>query len=233
LTLAAPGLRRLDAATAGVELWLVDVDAQPERGDDGLSADECERAARFVFERDRRRYRAAHRVLRVLLAERIGPAAREPFQLGPHGRPSLRCHRGIDFNLSHSDRWALVGLCDTAAIGVDIEVVRAIDGLDALTAQNFTAAEQSELMAIPQVQRLGTFLGGWTRKEACLKAVGSGLSIAPETIDVGMSSRDRSTSIAVGSTRWEITVQSLIIDASVRAAVAFATRPTPLDLESR
>ena len=71
-------------------------------------------------------------------------------------------------------------------IGVDVEALRVVDDALALAERNFSAAECAALASAPPVHRDLAFLQIWTRKEACLKAIGSGLSIAPETFDVGL-----------------------------------------------
>ncbi|MDB5828206.1 MAG: hypothetical protein JWQ73_2426, partial [Variovorax sp.] len=76
---------------AACRLWHVDLDdAAATDARDCLSADESTRAARFVFERDRRRYVAAHIALRQTLSVATGvPAAALAFDVGAFGKPSL------------------------------------------------------------------------------------------------------------------------------------------------
>ena len=129
-------LRRLRAKPLGIDLWLADLDALPSDPGAWLSAPEHARAARFVFQHDRLRYTAAHRVLRQLLADQYGVPAAVPFEIGANDKPHLGATAPCRFNLSHSGRWALIGLRGGAAeIGVDIESLRPMDGIDALAAQ--------------------------------------------------------------------------------------------------
>ena len=98
--------------------------------------------------------------------------------------------------------------------------------VSALAAMNFTRAEQAELAMAPQDMRDRMFLSGWTRKEACLKALGSGLSIAPSTFECGLAARDARVFIPVSAFRAEIDVQSIDVDAGHMAAVALM-HPAP------
>lgn len=195
-------------------LWLIDLRTSP--GPDALaclSARERERAARFVFERDRRRYLGAHCGLRQLLSGRTGitPSALD-FREGPHGKPSVvpdsEVDRACAFNLSHSEDVALVAMADAGEIGVDVEMLRPLPDAMALARQNFSASECDELAATPPETQSLAFLRGWTRKEACLKAIGSGLSIAPGIFTAGLDAAPRSVRIDIPGGRVSVRVHS-------------------------
>ena len=183
---------------APFELWLVDLGSLPASQQLAwLSDAEHERAARFVFERDRRRYLAAHCALRQLLSARTGrPAAALEFSEGPFGKPSLPHEPSCAFNMSHSADVALVTMADAGEIGVDVEMLRPMPDAPALARQNFSASECAELAAARIEDQALAFLAGWTRKEACLKAIGSGLSIAPNIFTAGLAMQPRSVEIA-------------------------------------
>jgi 4'-phosphopantetheinyl transferase len=206
-----------------VRLWRVDLGHAP---DDAvvatLSAAERARAARFVFERDRRRYLAAHVALRGLLAEASGIAAFElVFNEGPFGKPRLPDPAAPSFNLSHSGDVALIGIGPPGVdIGVDIEVRRTMSDALELAERHFAPAEIEALRATPPDQRDHAFLCGWTRKEACLKAIGSGLSIAPHTFDAGIDTEARTVSIATPDGAAIVRVISLPDDTDIVTAIA-------------
>jgi 4'-phosphopantetheinyl transferase len=68
-----------------------------------LSPDERARATRFIHDRHRRRFVIARARLRELLGERLEvPPQSISFDSGPAGKPALRRHRHLRFNLSHS-----------------------------------------------------------------------------------------------------------------------------------
>ncbi|HSX91438.1 MAG TPA: 4'-phosphopantetheinyl transferase superfamily protein [Hydrogenophaga sp.] len=211
----------------GIELWLVDLQAPAREREapapgDWLDEAERSRAARFHFERDAHRYRASHTALRHLLAQRTGvaPAALR-FAAGRHDKPQLDLPGAPAFNMSHSGRWALIGIGGQAPIGVDIEAPREMDDLMALAERNFTASECAELLALPEAGRLRAFLRCWTRKEACLKAVGSGLSIEPGLFEAGTTPERRTTTLPVSGQACEVTVVSVDVDCEALAAVAW------------
>ena len=222
-------LRPLPAAS-GVDLWLVDLAAPATSAALAtLSEHERSRAARFVFEQDRRRYQVAHGVLRSLLGERLGEAPGDIALLyGPHEKPAVAAHYGCAFNLSHSGDLALIGIARDlpggAEIGIDIEELRAVSDASALARANFTRAEQDELARVAPAQRDRLFLSGWTRKEACLKAAGTGLSVAPATFECGLAPRRAQTRVATLAGVVEIEVDSIDIGPRGVAALAVTTR---------
>nr|WP_165360928.1 4'-phosphopantetheinyl transferase superfamily protein [Candidatus Chloroploca sp. Khr17] len=156
-----------------------------------LSSDEIERARRFVFERDRRRYVAARGVLRLLLAGYTPYAAGDlVFRYTPEGKPSLVQPGDIatlTFNLSHSDAWAVYGFTRQGRIGIDIEYCRALNDLRQLATSIFSEQELAALDAVPVSRRQAAFYAGWTRKEAFVKALGAGLSYSLQSFDVSLT----------------------------------------------
>jgi 4'-phosphopantetheinyl transferase len=88
-----------------------------------LSPDEVERASRFIFERDRRRYVAARGQLRQLLGGYIGVAPEAlSFAYGQYGKPRLADpSASVEFNLAHSAALAVVAVAHGAIVGVDVE----------------------------------------------------------------------------------------------------------------
>ncbi|MBI4995368.1 MAG: 4'-phosphopantetheinyl transferase superfamily protein [Rhodocyclales bacterium] len=145
-----------------------------------LSADERARAARFVFERDRRRFESGRGLVRAVLGAYLG---REPatlrFDYGTAGKPELvhdDHEHNVAFNVSHSQAWGLVGVTGLGPIGVDLEIVRNIADIDDIARQNFSSGEIEALLAMPEPDRLGAFIRCWTCKEAYVKALGAGLS---------------------------------------------------------
>lgn len=142
-----------------------------------LSADEIERADRFLQEGDRRRFAAARGILRRLLGKYLGRQAFElQFVYGKKGKPAL-AEGGLSFSLSHCEDRALYAFARERELGVDLEVPR--PGLDAigLASRFFSAQEAERLSALPPGEREASFYRHWTRKEAYSKALGEGLAL--------------------------------------------------------
>lgn len=158
-----------------------------------LDATERARAARFRFERHRRRYSVARARLRELLAERLGAAPESiAFARGEHGKPSLAepfARSGWRFNLSHCGELALYAFSRRGELGVDVEAVRELAEADAIAAQLFTRSELEGYRALRPHERPLGFFTRWTRKEAFAKALGRGLSLPLGSIDVSAAPR--------------------------------------------
>ena len=149
-----------------------------QRAAECLSPGERARADRFAFQRDRKRFVAARAGLRGLLASRLGclPEAVE-IVTGIHGKPALSGRHGSDlrFNVSHCGDLVVYALAHGREVGVNVEALREDFDGDEIAARCFTAAEYSELRALPQAMRPLGFFNGWTRKEAFVKALALGL----------------------------------------------------------
>jgi 4'-phosphopantetheinyl transferase len=220
-------IRRLPQTPFGAEFWLVDLSERPCATElSTLCAAEHDAAARFVFDVHRRRYQAAHVALRHLLADTldVAPDSLE-FLTGAHGKPALQAGFDCSFNMSHCEDWGLIGVrrgMGGIELGVDIEIVREVRDAAELAQRHFTASEQRELAECAADARDKLFLCGWTRKEACLKAVGSGLSIAPSTFGCGISPGFARTCIptSVDGASVDVEVDSLDVGGGRVAAVA-------------
>jgi len=206
-----PAWSRVIATSGDAVIWLADLDAA-DSGDDAvaiLSEDERVRAARFVFDVHRRRFIACRAWLRARLAERLGrPATSLRFQYGPVGKPALAGGETLRFNVSHSDRYALLAMADGAEVGVDIERLRPLSDMNALAERVFSAAERAALAAVPADRRVDAFFAGWTRKEAYIKARGEGIGLLG-AIEVALTPGDAPRLIRVAGQPDELQRWSL------------------------
>jgi len=147
-----------------------------------LSKDERQRAARFAFSDDRRRFVVTRGCLRHILGCfcRL-PASSVRFDYAPLGKPSLALETTtlpVHFNVSHSRDLALIAMAFDRPLGVDLEALRPVPDGVTISSRYFTAVEaESIATAAPQERDLAFFLC-WTRKEAFSKALGDGLSLA-------------------------------------------------------
>ncbi|MGC3998928.1 MAG: 4'-phosphopantetheinyl transferase superfamily protein [Anaeromyxobacter sp.] len=170
---ALAGAATLLRAVAGADVWRIDLDAEVEGAASLLDEAERVRAARFVFERDRRRFVTGRAALRTVLAACAGvSAAGLSFHHGPHGKPSLP--GGPPFSFSHSQGCGLLAVGGGRELGVDVERIRTVPEAAEIARSVFDAAEQAAWAAAGGDAGAG-FLRLWTRKEAALKAMGVGL----------------------------------------------------------
>jgi 4'-phosphopantetheinyl transferase len=180
---------RLAGTPGGAEIWLADLDAA-DAGESALavlSDDEQARARRFVFDVHRHRFIACRAALRARLAERLGcDAGSLRFEYGPVGKPALAGGGTLRFNVSHSDRYALLALGDRVEVGVDVERIRPLTDMNALADRVFSDGERAALAGVPADQKANAFFAGWTRKEAYIKARGDGIGML-DAIEVTLS----------------------------------------------
>ncbi len=158
-----------------------------------LSEDERRRSERFRRERDAHAFAFRRAFLRATLAAHVGYRPEElVFTLGEFGKPSLaRPCAGPSFSASSAGDWALVALCDGHTLGADVEGPAARLGgpeeLSGLAETVLGADERAEFESLAPHARAGALLRAWTRKEALLKALGTGLSREPRLVEVGLA----------------------------------------------
>lgn len=187
-----PSVKILDATTSlsPVAMIFEEQLSNADRSDSELllSADEKDRAGRFIFEHDRARFVAARAFLRRVLGQVVGehPAALI-FAYGAHGRPRLSaCAPRPDFNLSHAGDVALLAVCWASPIGIDVEAIAPAMDTGTLAGQVMHPNELAAFERLAEHRRTSAFFRLWTRKEAALKAQGSGLFRDPRSLDVGL-----------------------------------------------
>ena len=183
-----------------IRIWRVVLDALPwQRCEDVLSPDERERAGRYQFDNDRRRFTMTRSILRFLLSNYLETTPeRVAFKYGKHGKPSLaEPGTGIRFNVSHSGELALIAVAHGREVGVDIEFLRPMVDQEQLLAANFSSRELAEFRSLPRVWQQAAFFAGWTRKEAYLKARGGGLSIPLDSFAVSLGPHEPASLLEV------------------------------------
>ena len=186
-------------------LWCVDLDIDTDLNQlvARLAKDERDRAASFVFERDRRRFAVARSTLRSILSLWVGIAPqRLELEYSSRRKPQLApwCRvADLRFNVSHSQGLALVVLTHGHEIGVDIEQIRYLEDARALAASEFSDAERAAFEALPVAFQSEAFLRAWVRKEAFLKATGEGLHRSLADIEVTFAPHEDARLLAVSS----------------------------------
>jgi 4'-phosphopantetheinyl transferase len=174
-----------------VRVWRVHLDGVPARFDrleKLLSPDEVDRARRFQFERDRRRFTVARGALRTILGGylQLNPMS-IVFDYGPQGKPFLAPATSfIRFNVAHSGELALIAVSRERELGVDVEFVRSLTGAEQIADGFFSPREAAVFRSLPRDLVETAFFACWTRKEAYIKARGGGLSIPLDRFDVSL-----------------------------------------------
>jgi 4'-phosphopantetheinyl transferase len=154
-----------------------------------LSEDEQERAARFHFERDARRFRVARGSVRSILAAYSGIEGKDlHFSYSLRGKPRLADNTSkLRFSISHSGERGLLAVTLEREVGADIEMMRDNVEFDQLAERFFSEHERASLRQLPPEQKIRAFYRCWTCKEAFLKAQGVGLSRSLSSFDVELT----------------------------------------------
>ncbi|CAE6724039.1 4'-phosphopantetheinyl transferase family protein [Paraburkholderia aspalathi] len=215
-----------------VHVWQWDLDVCSGDVDqywEMLSAQERERADKFRFERHRRRFVAGRGELRRLLSRYLGLSPREvALAYGSDGKPFCTSQPPgwrICFNLSHSENAAALAISSGFEVGIDVEQLRPIE--ESMPLDVFSTRERAEFTALPDTERQNVFFESWARKEACLKALGTGFILPPAHFEFDLSIRGDTMPRFVGgeaeeATHWRICTLS----SSPTCAGAVAARRT-------
>ena len=198
--------------TASVTVWCAAPGATGAAG--WLSRDEGLRAATFRHEEDRRRFVTGRALVRAALGERLGvDPADVTVRLGRRdgaspGRPFVE--GAPSFSIAHAGGWVLVavvgtvtssrGVAGDATSDGDPDLAAGVDvGVDVESTAPARDHLRDLLDAVPpeEVPVGGwdavTFTRSWVRREAVLKAVGTGL-LAPRD-DLLLSRADRPAAV--------------------------------------
>lgn len=132
-----------------------------------------------------------HRALGQLLIAYSGCDEPPAILRGEHGKPYCADLDGLEFNVSHSGRHALIGVARQVSIGVDIEGPGRARSFDDIAQRYFAPSEAAALRALPEDQRKLAFLRLWTGKEAVLKALGLGLSFGLDRVEFSLDADGR------------------------------------------
>ena len=85
----------------------------------------------------------------------------------------------IQFNLSHTQQVALLAVTLDKDVGIDIEHIDRKTDWKGICQRFFTKPEQEALFSLAESQQELAFYTLWTRKEAYMKVLGTGLSLSP------------------------------------------------------
>jgi 4'-phosphopantetheinyl transferase len=201
----APGYQRFSAGSrlarvgpglseSEIHVWRAGLDVTSDRlvqFEETLAPDERERIGRLRAAIDRRRATVSRGALRHILAGYVGvPAAEIRFTYSPAGKPELSGTASgnvLHFNTAHSGDLLLVALGRVPSLGIDVESIRPIVRWERVARRTFSVDERREIEALPAEDREEAFITCWTRKEACVKAIGEGIWSAFARFEVSVT----------------------------------------------
>lgn len=161
---------------------------------------------------DRLRAAASRGLVRQLLAGYTGGSPADiRLHFGPTGKPEVVLPPGtapLHFNSTHSGDVLLIAVGRVPTMGIDVERVRPVARLDRVARRAFSADERQQILSLPPDERSRAFLTCWTRKEACVKAVGSGVWSGFDRFEVSVGPREPAVlsvaGVASAAARWSL-----------------------------
>ncbi len=185
-----------------------------------LEADEINKAHRYFKPKDKNRFIICRILLKFVLAFHTKlEVTKIKLSYDQNEKPFLSSHPLLNFNVSHSEDFALIGI-DHSPIGVDIEYINR--DYDFMNSLEFIFNDK-EVSYIKNANHKNlVFYSMWTRKEAFVKALGKGIDDDFSKIPSMGGSHHIDLLISDKPKRW--TIQSLKISDEYRAAVAYEER---------
>jgi len=183
-----PGAQRSAIAAGEIHVWRagMDVFRDEEEALAVISDQEQRRRLDFHFARDRKRFAGRRAIVRTILCRYLGVAPHDVAIDDSGGKPVLGGDRVLEFNASSSGEMVLVAVASGRPVGVDVEYMAAgsRDWSLRLAERMFAPQEVQELRTRPADTQAHAFFQYWTRKEAFVKATGTGLLAPLDAFDV-------------------------------------------------
>ncbi len=190
------GSRMTDSLTSSkngvnVDLFFIPLNdisaAQTSLAESWLSDDELAKVRRYRDPKAQIKGLQVRAALRTVLSRYADLSPHEwCFEYGAKGKPSLTAtlgqQTGLEFNLSHSGDWLLIGVAqfdgvESGLFGVDIERSRPKTDIYPILNHYFSPQETAALLALAdEASQRQRFFDLWALKESYIKATGLGLA---------------------------------------------------------
>jgi len=163
--------------------------------------------------------RSATRVVVRRLLGKLTSRAPDSLRFGQtrYGKPYLAELDPIAFSISHSRAHTLIAISLCGAVGCDTEDRFGSDDVHELSPSILHAAERDAMGRLTKQQKMDAFMRYWVRKEAVVKAEGSGFLRDPRAIIVGL---DDAQAKWIGQEGRPLNLHNEPVEARCLAAVA-------------
>lgn len=144
-------------------------------------------------------------MLRHLLGDYLNvPPSQVRFTYGVHGKPTIAAELGgadsapqLEFNVAHSGERLLIAVTRDRQVGIDVEKIRPDLDYMRLAQRFFALQEVNALRALSHETQRVAFFRLWTRKEAFVKALGSGVALGLDRFTVSLNNQNNSPCLQV------------------------------------
>lgn len=176
-----------------------------------LSDSEKRRAWQFIHPEDRLTYIAGRSAIRQLTGHQLGTDPRAVRIIsGPFGKPCIASDEAAApfwFNISHSRGEVMIATATSTPVGIDLQWMDPNRDAQRIADRFFRSEEARYLSGLAEPQKTFAFYRMWVRKEAYLKAVGTGIGIglhaAPSQLPDAVN-HSRPEADAAEFDRWSI-----------------------------
>ena len=151
-----------------------------------ISQEKAEKLSKFKMIDDKKRGLIGELLVRYLICDNLKIKNSEVnFTKNKYGKPFLKDYIGLEYSVSHSNKFVVCAIGDYA-VGIDIEYVKDVE----LGAANylFERHEYEVFNNLPENNKLDYFYSMWTLKESLIKAKGLGLSIPMKSFSINRDS---------------------------------------------
>ncbi|MGI8548563.1 MAG: 4'-phosphopantetheinyl transferase family protein [Gemmatimonadaceae bacterium] len=199
-----------------VHVWAHPLDVGPERRATlaaFLTLDERRRASQYRTDVLSARFTVGRAVLRQILGQYLCLAPGDlRFAYDEHRKPTLAPDTlggALHFNVTHAGGLALYAVSRPRPVGVDVEEIVPFPDMQSVAKSVFSSTELQALSGAAPADLCDNFFSTWTRKEAYLKARGTGLLAPLDRFDVSVGRRTPAALLSVAGdprapSRWSV-----------------------------
>lgn len=139
-----------------------------------LNREELQKAQKYHFEKDSNRFIICRALLKCILANRTGIDLYQlKIELDINNKPFLDKNSNTHFNLSHSKDYGIIALSNYN-IGIDLEYL--YDDFEYMDVMPTVFSLKEIDVVLSKQNKTYQFFKFWTRKEAIVKATGTGIN---------------------------------------------------------
>lgn len=140
-----------------------------------ISPSRQDKIRKFHFDRDKLISLATELLVRYCISKDIGVFPEQlEFEYGEYGKPYISCIPDYFFSVSHSHN-AIIFASSDSEIGVDIEKITEDSKSVVQIAKDFFTCDEAKYICSSDNNMHKRFFEVWTRKEAYVKRLGTGL----------------------------------------------------------
>lgn len=141
---------------------------------------------------------------RMFVAKLLGfqrPLAELPLVQARDRRPVCALQPHLCLSFSSAGNLLMAAAAQERTIGIDVERLRPVTDAASLAQRFFAVSEAEVLQELPQKERETAFIRLWSAKEACLKALGTGVVAGAELFQFSLTGH--TLQMRAGPPEWQ------------------------------